>query len=169
MHACIHISVFPFVYTTTYSPYLSPIYLSPTHLLFIHLFFYLLHLTIQPPINSSVYSINPSIYSSNRYLDPLSERICYLRWLRRYSICLQCGRPRSNPWVGKISWRRKWQPTPVLLAGKSHGWRSLVGYSPWGRKESDVTEWLHLTSLLRGAKPHNGSCGWVIRKIPLGL
>ena len=37
-------------------------------------------------------------------------------------------------------WRRKWQPTPVLLPGKSHGWRSLIGYSPWGRKESDTTE-----------------------------
>ena len=37
-------------------------------------------------------------------------------------------------------WRRKWQPTPVFLAGESHGWRSLVGYSPWGRKESDMTK-----------------------------
>ena len=36
------------------------------------------------------------------------------------------------PWVRKIPWRRKWQPTPVLLPGESHGWRSLVGYSPWG-------------------------------------
>ena len=60
----------------------------------------------------------------------------------------QCRRPGFNPWVGKISWRRKWQPTPVLLPGKSHGWRSLVGYSPWGRKESDMTERLHFTSLL---------------------
>ena len=40
-------------------------------------------------------------------------------------------------------WRRQWQPTPVLLPGKSHGWRSLVGYSPWGCKESDMTERLH--------------------------
>ena len=46
-------------------------------------------------------------------------------------------------------WRRKWQSTPVLLPGKSHGWRSLVGYSPWDRKESDTTERLHsLHSLL---------------------
>ena len=40
-------------------------------------------------------------------------------------------------------WRRKWQLTPVLLPRKFHGWRSLVGYSPWGHKESDRTEWLH--------------------------
>ena len=63
------------------------------------------------------------------------------------SICLQCGRPGFDPWVGKIPWRRKWQPTPVFLPGESHGWRSLVGYSPRGCKESDTTEWLHFTSL----------------------
>ena len=44
-------------------------------------------------------------------------------------------------------WRRQWQPTPVLLPGKSHGRRSLVGCSPWGRKESDSTERLHLWTL----------------------
>ena len=46
----------------------------------------------------------------------------------------------QETWVGKISWRRKWQPTPVLLPGKSHGLRNLVGYSSWGHKESDPTE-----------------------------
>ena len=45
--------------------------------------------------------------------------------------------------IGKILWRRKWQSTPALLPGKSHGWRSLIGYSPWGCKESDTTELLH--------------------------
>ena len=58
----------------------------------------------------------------------------------------QKGRPGLDPWVGKISWRRKWQPTPVFLPGESQGRRSLVGYSPWGRKESDRTERLHFTS-----------------------
>ena len=58
-------------------------------------------------------------------------------------VCLQRGRPGFDPWVRKIPWRRKWQPTPVLLPGKFHGLRSLVGYSPWGRKESDTTERLH--------------------------
>ena len=48
--------------------------------------------------------------------------------------------PRFKPWVGKIPWRRKWQSTPVLLPGKSHGQRSLVGYSLWDRKESVTTE-----------------------------
>ena len=64
-------------------------------------------------------------------------------WLRWSRVCLKCGRPGFNPWVGKISWRRKWQPTPVFLPGESHGRRSLVGHSPWGCKGSDRTEWLH--------------------------
>ena len=46
-------------------------------------------------------------------------------------------------------WRRKWQPTPVFLPGKSHGWRSLGGCSPWGRKESDTTEQLHSLALVQ--------------------
>ena len=53
---------------------------------------------------------------------------------RRHKRC------RFNSWVGKIPWRRKWHPTPVFLPGKSHGQRSLVGYSLWGHKESDTTE-----------------------------
>ena len=56
------------------------------------------------------------------------------------NFCLQCGRPGFDSWVGKILWRRKWQPTLVLLPGKSHGWRCLVGYSLWGHKELDTTE-----------------------------
>ena len=47
--------------------------------------------------------------------------------------------------VGKIPWRREWQPTPVFLPEKVHGQSSLVSYSPWGRKESDTTEWLTLS------------------------
>ena len=45
-----------------------------------------------------------------------------------------------TPWVGKIPWRRAWQPHSSILLGESHGQRSLMGYSPWGRKASDTTE-----------------------------
>ena len=58
------------------------------------------------------------------------------------SVC-QCRSHRRlefEPWVGKIPWRRKWQPTPVFLPGESHGQRSLVGYNQWGCKESDTIE-----------------------------
>ena len=53
---------------------------------------------------------------------------------------LQCRRGSFPPWVGKIPWRREWQPNPVFLPGKSRGQRSLAGCIPWGHKESDTTE-----------------------------
>ena len=61
-------------------------------------------------------------------------------WLRWRRIRLRPRRPEFNPWVGTIPWIREWQPTPVFLPGKSHGQKSLVGSSPWGHKESDMTE-----------------------------
>ena len=54
-------------------------------------------------------------------------------------------------------WRRQWQPTPGLLPGKPHGRRSLVGCSPWGRKESDMTEWLHFHFSLSCIGKGNGN------------
>ena len=60
--------------------------------------------------------------------------------------CLQFRGCGFDFWVGNIPWRRKWQPTPVFLPGKSHGQRSLGDCSPWGGKEWDTTE--HFTSLL---------------------
>ena len=52
----------------------------------------------------------------------------------------RCQRYGFDPWVWKIPWNRKWQPTPVFLPGESHRQRSLVGYSPWGGTELDTTE-----------------------------
>ena len=63
-------------------------------------------------------------------------------WLRDKEICLQCRTPGFDPWVRKIPWRRAWQPTPVFLPEESHRHRSPAGYSPWGWKESDMTEQL---------------------------
>ena len=72
----------------------------------------------------------------------------------------------QETWVRSLGqedpWKRKWQPTPVFLRGESHGQRSLVGYSPRGRKESDTTEWLHFhswplsTQMARGNALHLG-------------
>ena len=53
---------------------------------------------------------------------------------------LQYRRPRFHPWVGKILWRREWQPTPIFLLGESYGQRSLVGYSPWDHKQLDTAD-----------------------------
>ena len=52
--------------------------------------------------------------------------------------CRRCKRCVFHPWVGKIPWRRKWQPTPVFLPRKSHGERSLMGCSPWDHKKSQT-------------------------------
>ena len=80
------------------------------------------------------------------YFSMDTVRACQVAlWSR---ICLQCGRCRRrrfDPWVGKIPWRRKWQPTPVFLPGKSHERRRLTGFSPRGRQESDMTEHAHVT------------------------
>ena len=57
----------------------------------------------------------------------------------------------------RFGWRRQWQPTPVLLRGKSHGQRSLVGCSPWGRKELDTTERLHFHFSLSCIGEGNGN------------
>ena len=75
--------------------------------------------------------------------DVLTFKLELPKWLSGKEFSCQCRRCRLNPQVRKIPWRRKRQPTPVFLPGKSHGQRSLVGCSPWGRKESDTTERLH--------------------------
>ena len=59
-------------------------------------------------------------------------------WEQR--VCLQCRRPRFNPWVRKIPWRREWLPSTVFLPGEFHGQRSLESYSPCGCIELDTTE-----------------------------
>ena len=58
--------------------------------------------------------------------------------------------------------RRQWQPTPVLLLGKSHGQRGLVGYSPWGLEESDRTERLHFHTLEKEMATHSSALAWRI-------
>ena len=68
-----------------------------------------------------------------------------LPWRLRRSVCLQFWRPGAIPGSGRSSGEGNGNPTPVLLPGKSHGQRSLVGYSPWGREESDTNERLYFT------------------------
>ena len=65
------------------------------------------------------------------------------RWLSGKESTYQCRRHGFDPRVGKIPWRRKWQPTPEFLPGKFHEQRSLAGYSPWGGKESNTTKQLN--------------------------
>ena len=83
-------------------------------------------------------------------LSPLSSKLTLKTWQQlMIGLLITCLIPPAF-WVefykvfGFIPWRRKWHPTPVFLPRKFHGPRSLVGYNPWGRKESDTVEGLHL-------------------------
>ena len=60
------------------------------------------------------------------------------RWLNGRESTSQCRRHGFDFWFVKTSWRKKWHPTPLLLSGKSHGHRSLVGYSPWAHEKSQT-------------------------------
>ena len=74
------------------------------------------------------------------------------RWYSGKNLPAQCRkyeRRGFHPWVEKIPWSRKWQPAPTCLHTKSRGQRSLVGYSPWGGEELDMSE--HTC-------PHTGKC-----------
>ena len=80
---------------------------------------------------------------------------------KKKSICLECGRPRFNPWVGKIPWRRKWQPTLVFLPGKSYGQRNLVGCSPHDcRVRHDLVTKLHQQLPPSSALSHRAFSGF---------
>ena len=84
--------------------------------------------------------------SENRFLiNPVISKLMWYNniglplWLSGNESACQCRRGGFDPWIGKIPQRRKWQPTPAFLPGKSQGRRSLAGYSPRGHKESDTT------------------------------
>ena len=83
--------------------------------------------------------------------------------------CRRHQRLRFNPWVRKIPWRRAWQPTPVFLPEESHGQRSLVGYSPWGRKESDTSEHLSTQKYVIKFQGEEAKIALVLLKIYLKL
>ena len=103
-------------------------YIKVVSITYIHIYIYLTYIFIYIYLHVNIY---------------IFTHVCYT-WtslVAQLVVCLQCGRARFDPWVRKIPWRRKWQPTPVFLPGESRGQRSLVGYSPWGHKESDTTEW----------------------------
>ena len=80
-------------------------------------------------------------------------------WLSGKESACQCRRHGVDPWLGKISWRRKWQPTPVFLPGKPHGQKSLLGHSPWDHKDSEMTE-----QLTQGMCPRSPNW-WVSKQV----
>ena len=73
------------------------------------------------------------------------EIITWEAYFREFAVGLPWWLRRFHPWVRKISWSRKWQPSVLYLPWEFHGQRSLAGYIPWGCKELDKTEWLILS------------------------
>ena len=90
-------------------------------------------------------------------------------WLSGKEFALQCRRQGFDPWVRKIHWRRKWQPIPVLLPGKSHGQKSLAGCSPWGSQRIGhdwaCTHHHHSSSGLFHVPQRTTSLMWPIRSL----
>ena len=90
------------------------------------------------------------------------------RWLSGREYSCQCRRCRLNPWVEKIPWRRKWQPSPVSLPGKSHGQKSLAGYSPWDhkrvRQDLSITQQLPVVEgqFASTIAPSDAYCLWTL-------
>ena len=108
--------------------------------------------TLSPkPVFSERMYHHPSCYSG-RDLGVISSTFCSLSQYLIYQQILSVLSP-SMPSIQ----RRQWHPTPVLLPGKSHGWRSLVGCSPWGHEESDMTERLYFHFSLSCLGEGNGN------------
>ena len=75
----------------------------------------------------------------------IKSYLYHAKRLRHFRLTRSKVRALASKLISELLWRRKWQLTPVFLPGKSHGRRSLTGYSPWGCKESDTTEPLHFS------------------------
>ena len=85
-------------------------------------------------------------------------------WLNGRESSSQCRRRRRlSPWVRKIPWKRKWQPSPVFLPGKSYGQRSLADYSPWRHRESD-TSYQRSTHMRAPTPPHTHTRAYIYKK-----
>ena len=90
--------------------------------------------------------------------DKNTEVVCHflLQWTSLMAQIIKCLPTMQETQVQslgqKIPWRRKWQPTPIFLSEESHGERNLVGYSPWGCKELDMTEHAHMEYVSRRSK-----------------
>ena len=119
---------------------------------FLHLRFHFIELTSAFPL-PELFGACYTLQSRSSKLIPIFSNVFTLGLPRQLSgkeSTCQCRRHRRcgfHLWVRKILWKRKWQLTPVFLPVRSHGQRSLSGYSPWGRKESDRTEQAHTCML----------------------
>ena len=108
-------------------------------------------------ISHSLHPFTPSSTLEKLYSRQIQPRGGLPWWLSNKESACNAGDAGSTHELGRSPWRRKWQPTSVFWPGKSHGWRSLVGCSPWGHEESDTTEPLHFHFSLPCTGERNGN------------
>ena len=120
------------------------------------------------PIPESLSQVTSDTLSLCASTSGTNRQTCSLyrlpRWLSGKESACRCGRRCFDPWVGKMPWRRKWQPTAVSLLGESHGQRSLVGYSPCGRRQLAMASNWACTHVVCTGAATNFSC----KSEPLG-
>ena len=127
--------------------------------LLLHTYSYI-SLSLSPPAHRGRCEINFRVTGGRqRHISPLSPRPLSAGHLFQLTLSPRSTSTCPQPLQEGCAWlqRRQWHPTPVLLPGNSHGWRSLVGYSPWGRYESDTIEQLHFHFSLSCLEEGNGN------------
>ena len=107
--------------------------------------------------SATVCTVSPSISQEAMGPDAMILVFWMLSFKPTFSLSCLAFTKRFFSSSSLVLWRRQWQPTPVLLPGKYHGWRSLIGCSPWGREELDTTEWLHFHFSLSCIREGNGN------------
>ena len=100
----------------------------------------------------------PNLYNLNLGRKAKSLILCVLDWNKQCRRYRRCG---FDCWVRKILWRRKWQPTQVFSSGKSHGQRSLVGFSPWEHRV--ITDWVIEHAICDGTWKNNWKCIQILK------
>ena len=98
------------------------------------------------PRDETLVSCNSCIAGRLFTTEPLGKP--HLRWCNGKEFACQCKRCRFDPWVRKIPWRRKWQPTPVFLSGEFHGQRSLAGSNGISKIQTWSRDWAHIHTTL---------------------
>ena len=105
--------------------------------------------------------VQTNILISKQRLKVRNNETKSMKWKNQPANAGGSGDVGSIPGLGRFTWKRKWLPITVFLHGKSHGQRSLVGYSPWSPKESDMYEWLAHTYTHTHTHTHTPGSGQI--------
>ena len=122
-----------------------------------------LHTSLQTQLRAAFHSPHFTDDSITNICESFTLHGGLSRWLSGKESACQCRRCGFDPWVRKICWRRKWQPTPVFLPRKFHVHRSLVGYSPLSKSQTQLSTW-HTCKLGMGTGREKGQMCQKVRE-----